>query len=89
METNIEKLKAVIKQAGGSDRYSLADVLLAIDKATKESSYFVDSEGSFHEWFAPKGRLDLQTITKWNLKDDNLDNQSEETINFLWELLHV
>lgn len=26
-------------------------------------------------------------IPMWNLKDDNLDHQSEEFINFLWELL--
>lgn len=65
----------------------LADVLLAVGEAAREVSYFVDSDGNFHEWFAPKGRLDLRTIAHWNLREDDLSKQSEETIEFLASLL--
>ena len=71
----------------------LADVLLAIDKNplyTKENSYFIDSNGNFHEWFTPKGRLDLRTVANWNLHNDSLDYHYEhqpETIEFLYNLL--
>lgn len=66
---------------------TLAVVLRAIGKSTKYTSYFVDSDGSFHEWFAPKGRLDLRTVAQWNLEHDNYDQQSEEFKRFLGTLL--
>lgn len=66
----------------------LADVLLAIGKAmTRGNSYFVDADGGFHEWFAPQGRLDLRTVGRWNLRADDLSQQSEETIDFIASLL--
>ena len=76
-----------------SRQIRLADVLLAIDKNplyTKENSYFIDSNGNFHEWFTPKGRLDLRTVANWNLQNDSLDyhyDHQPETVEFLYNLL--
>jgi hypothetical protein len=64
----------------------LADVLLAMNKARNEYSYFVDTEGHFHEWFSLKGRLDLRTVSHWELLK-SFEDQSESTINFLYDLL--
>src|SRR4051794_5948444 len=68
------------------DDIRLADVLLAIEEATTESSFFVDCQGGIHEWFSPKGRLDLRTVGRWNLHKD-LEDQSEETLAFVARLL--
>lgn len=68
---------------------TLAVVLRAIGKTTKETSYFVDCDGNFHEWFAPKGRLDLRTVASWKLSLDNYDQQSEECKQFIGSLLDV
>lgn len=54
----------------------LADVLLAI-RATEPKN------GDFHKWNNDWQRI----IVEWNLKDDNLDHQSEETKQFLINLL--
>lgn len=55
----------------------LADVLLALDKNGISAS--VDTHGNM-------GFLPFKGHTEWDLIAD-LDHQSEETINFLWELL--
>jgi len=68
---------------------TLTIVLRAIEKVAKGTSYFVDTQGDFHEWFAPKGRLDLRTVTYWNLAKDNYDDQSDETKRFIGMLLGV
>jgi hypothetical protein len=55
----------------------LADVLLALDELlVKENS-------------GNRGRTErtMQILDYWNLKDDNLDHQSEETKQFLIDLL--
>jgi hypothetical protein len=52
----------------------LADVLLALGKRQYEVSF---NEASNTE----------RVVEAWNLKDDNLDNQSKETKQFLIELL--
>ncbi|HST52375.1 MAG TPA: hypothetical protein VLJ61_10240, partial [Pyrinomonadaceae bacterium] len=65
----------------------LADVLLAIaSELPRSDSYFVDADGGFHEWFSPKGRLDLRTVARWDLTKD-LDHQSKECKEFLIDLL--
>jgi len=58
----------------------LADVLLAIGK---NRGVMIGASGDFY--------TDLSGVmrAKWNLKDDNLDNQSEETKKFLEDLLTV
>lgn len=64
----------------------LADVLLAIRSRNNEYSYFVDADGYFHEWFAPKGRLALQSVFQWNLSG-GIEHQEDSTIAFIAELL--
>jgi hypothetical protein len=61
----------------------LADVLLAMDKFAS-SAIHVDNHGCF--FFA--SAHDVLAPTKaWNLRNDDLNEQSEETINFLADLL--
>ena len=59
----------------------LSDVLIAITK--KEEFLFalimIDTMGRFHK----NGKI----VAQWNLKDNNLDNQSKETKQFLIKLL--
>lgn len=67
----------------------LADVLLAIHAKAPENKTRItlESDGQFIQ------RLDNGSFTEpwarsnWNLKDDNLEHQSEECINFIAELL--
>lgn len=54
----------------------LADVLLAMRKKV------YDKSGHYRD---PKWEQDIIKI--WNLKDDNIDNQSDETKKFLEDLL--
>lgn len=68
-------------------KITLADVLRAIGSRSKGTSYFVDSDGCFHEWFAPKGRLDLRSVAIWNLQADDLSQQSPDLLAFLHGLL--
>ena len=60
---------------------TLADVLLAI-----KTGIYIREDGSI---YSDEGvPLDLHyTGVSWNLKDNNLNNQSEECIDFLYELL--
>lgn len=53
----------------------LADVLLTIKKRSSKimQIYVSDQE--------------VATVSRWNLSDDNLDNQSDETKMFLYQLL--
>lgn len=67
----------------------LADVLLAMN-ADKENiwGYYLDLNGKLVEEYEYEFGMELNpTNFQWNLKDDNLDNQSEETKEFLYELL--
>lgn len=84
-------------EPGGEDFYiilgrpiRLADVLLAIDKARK--NIFVRHDGVLFKWErfneGGSGHHGVEsTYVEWNIKDDNLDNQSEETKQFLINLL--
>lgn len=65
----------------------LADVLLEMGHRKSGTSYFIDPDGYFHEWFSLKGRLDLRSTVQWNLKKDSLTEQSDQTISFLSDLL--
>ena len=71
------------------DPFTLADVLLAINLldvihwngARYELGEFrVSAEGYF--------MLKERNPVRWNLKDNNLENQSPETIDFIHGLLH-
>ena len=60
----------------------LADVLLAIKQSGDEYGYGVFENGNIY-WNKENNR----TKTTWNLKDNNLDNQSDECKEFLIKLL--
>ena len=62
----------------------LADVLVAILEKTREegeSWYYVDKYGAF-------GRMSkMHTYVSWNLRTDDLEQQSDETISFIASLV--
>jgi len=60
----------------------LADVLFAMNP-----NILVDGLGVFWEFIDGREYRCKQHTTKWNLKDDNLEQQSEETLTFISELL--
>jgi hypothetical protein len=64
----------------------LADVLLAIPQNESCKAQAVSMNGDFFDFDD-----DMKTYTivgsPWNLRADDLEKQSEETINFLYELL--
>lgn len=55
----------------------LADVVLVVDEEYKKG------EWNEEQW----QRAKLKLLFHWKLKDDNLDNQSPETIDFIHNLL--
>jgi hypothetical protein len=57
----------------------LADVLLAIDEDKVHRGEMKQTTMSY--------ALAAQVMSKWNLRADDLEKQSEETISFLSELL--
>lgn len=63
----------------------LADVLLAIEK--KNLLIAIDEEGAFIQYDSIDGEYTLRVYENWNLLKDSIYDQSEETINFLYELL--
>lgn len=67
----------------------LSNVLAAIDKVTKEDSYFIDSNGGFHERSAHDGGLGLRTVARWNLNMDDIELQGPHLLTFLATLLAV
>lgn len=84
---NLQKIKdACIKANPGrglilshnDDYYRLADVLLAV-----EEKYI--NNRSLHERFFRM--ILISPLDKWNLKDDNLEHQSEECVQFISNLL--
>jgi hypothetical protein len=64
--------------------FRLADVLLAIQNTRVQLAFY----GADQLWIVEsKAGLPGRVSTKWNLPEDDLMGQSEETINFLYELL--
>lgn len=69
----------------------LADVLLSIRNTNEPSKYYsgITCLGNFTEDFGEKTvwRNEEKKPISWNLRADDLEKQSEETISFLYELL--
>lgn len=67
----------------------LADVLLAIDKT--DDSWSMSCFGYFEQWKVETDKPDIyklyQPNIKWNLRKDSLSDQTEQTKQFLAELL--
>jgi hypothetical protein len=68
----------------------LADVLLVLAKT--DESFYIRHDGMFFKWEkfteGGSGHHGVEsTYIQWNLKDDNLDHQSDETKQFLIDLL--
>ena len=62
----------------------LTGVLLALKKELGEISML---NGVSDYILLGHSELTLNSFAKWNLKDDNLENQSEETLQFIADLL--
>lgn len=89
-KTNSKLLKEDIKIIGRLIR--LADVLLAIEEKTngydKIDGYLVNTIGDIARLKYKNSCLNkLSNTVNWNLKDDNLDNQSKQTKQFLIDIL--
>ncbi len=94
MNKNLETIRAACIKAnpndpalnqGGRSHYGLTDVLLAIWQINPYS-YFLDVKGDFWVW----DDIDKQPTRlrrSWNLRKDSLEEQSEETLQFLADLL--
>lgn len=67
-------------------KIGLADILLTIEKGDEDSIV-----GKYRQitkdWDAPFESLLLDVIEKWDKFNDDIDRQSEKTIDFLWSLL--
>lgn len=86
----MEKLirKSIQKAGGNAERASLADVLLALGT---ESKLKINNLGGFsilEETIKGRQWVDI-ALPRWNLRNDNLTEQSEECLAFLSELLPV
>ncbi len=62
----------------------LADVLLAI---SKEGYIVGDSDAKEEEIMGTDQSMTLNLVGLWNLRKDSLEDQSEETLQFLADLL--
>lgn len=60
----------------------LADILLTMG----ESDWYVGQHGRFFKWSRVLGEMIGQTYY-WNFLDDDFDHQTNETKEFIWELL--
>jgi hypothetical protein len=66
----------------------LADVLLALNDKEFAGLYLISSAGVFGKFQAQGARQPIEVLyATWNLRDDNLDHQSEECKQFLIDLL--
>jgi hypothetical protein len=64
----------------------LADVLLTIPKNKSAKAQSVSMNGDFFDF--DEDMKDYNVVgSPWNLRADDLEKQSEETINFIYELL--
>lgn len=96
--TTLQKLKEKIGTAKGYEdfqfkqdiNYSLADVLLAIQKADKPNGYVVIDNGIISKLVNRKDSNAFYLVTEahWDLIKD-LDAQSTECIDFLSKVLGV
>lgn len=78
----VDKIKEACRKANPDkqgDVFTLSDVLLAIRK--------LDLETLYPEEKYPNVKVVGMVVGRWNLKDNNLENQSQETISFIYELL--
>lgn len=64
----------------------LADVLLAIDHETDEG-IAITRQGRFLQLEDSGWRTQLNGLHGWNLRNDNLTEQSDETVDFIYQLL--
>ena len=64
----------------------LADVLLVISNSVH--NVYIDADGVFIDYDSvwESGEVKVHDFN-WNLKDNNLENQSEETLEFIFNLL--
>ena len=75
----------IIEAVGKKENYSLEDVFVALDKTSEKRNYdawFVGSNGYFYKLNIKLEDMDIKWIFNKPLQD-----QSEETLEFLFNLL--
>lgn len=88
----IDFIKQKILVAGGSDRASLADMLLVIKYKQRQQELKIRINGVKY----PLSYTAMMTIVAkensgedfWNFYQDSISDQSEETINFIYGILY-
>ncbi len=65
----------------------IADVLVAIQHTPKTSKLVIDDYGVFWDMNTLKNSTLQEKSFAWNLLKDDLTLQSEETINFIYDLI--
>ena len=70
---------------------TLTDVLIALAKnnIVSELEIFVDVMGRFWNIESCGGKNEMKIVGRWDLKNNNLKNQSQPTVDFLHKLLCV
>ena len=82
----LQKIKEIIKQANPDKKdavFTLSDVLLVLRKHGTGIVF-----GGANDSFYSKTENKVKWLSvAWNLKDNNLDNQSPECLDFIFNLL--
>lgn len=78
-------VKEVVDSEGDQEPVRLADVLRAIDKAQPALMLLVSTTGRFYDM--QENGLATNFLAQWNLRGDDLYQQSRETVKFLYKLI--
>lgn len=100
IEANTDFINRIFRHQGlhiADSIIRLADILLAIGIRESEERGIVESRIPKHYvsstgqvWEKKVGRQEIKLSTTfqfWNLRDDDFDHQTDETKEFIWELL--
>ena len=69
------------------DSIGIAEILRTIQKVPKSSKLVMDDYGVFWDMNNLQNSTLQEKSFSWDLEHDRLENQSLETLEFLWELL--
>lgn len=88
MLKDYSKLKKIIQEARNKEKeedITIADVMIALEKiSNKNCWYSISDSGNI---YVNSNYTVVMSKTNWNLLDDNLDNQSDKTKQFLIDIL--
>ena len=69
------------------DSIGIAEILRTIQQSPKKSKLVMDDYGVFWDMHTLQNSTLRVKSFSWDLEHDNIENQSPETLEFLWELL--